>query len=95
MEQEIRLLDALVDGGVYVGPGATFLPQNGSFASFFDLRSLRLPLTGSGYATSTGYGFFRVTFSIQPRQLVLALERIEKIAGLPSIVKDISAEYLQ
>jgi hypothetical protein len=64
-----------------------------SFSNFSSPRR-RTPV-GSGYASTTGYGFFRITFSIQPRQFVLALERIEKFAGLGAVVEGMKREYLE
>ncbi|GAA5960855.1 hypothetical protein JCM3765_000844 [Sporobolomyces pararoseus] len=55
-ENEVELLNRLVDGGVYLGPGFSY--------------------------AVTKPGYFRMTFSISPRELVLALSRIERVCGL-------------
>ncbi|GAA5870829.1 hypothetical protein JCM8547_001718 [Rhodosporidiobolus lusitaniae] len=48
---------------------------------------------GFSYAVSEGYGFFRITFSIRREELELALERMEKTAGLPFLAKELSRQY--
>ncbi|GAA6019099.1 hypothetical protein JCM11491_002846 [Sporobolomyces phaffii] len=64
--EEVELLNRLVDGGVYLGPGFS-------------------------YAVSRA-GFFRVTFSLRPRELVLALSRIESVCHLDRRVEQLAAE---
>ncbi|GAA6063704.1 hypothetical protein JCM10212_004431 [Sporobolomyces blumeae] len=65
-EQEVELLNRLVDGGVYLGPGFSY--------------------------AVTHAGFFRISFSIRPHELCLALRRIEQVCRLASTVDRVKAE---
>jgi bifunctional pyridoxal-dependent enzyme with beta-cystathionase and maltose regulon repressor activities len=51
-----------------------------------------LIFAGSAYASSTK-GFFRFTFALPLHELVLALERIEEVGGLPRVVGGMEEAY--
>lgn len=51
----------------------------------------RRPSPGYSYAVAKP-GSFRITFSVQPRELVLALSRIERVCGLDERAEDIARD---
>ncbi|GAA5873886.1 hypothetical protein JCM16303_002622 [Sporobolomyces ruberrimus] len=83
-EQEVELLNRLVDGGVYLGPGALLTLTRHSRVVNQSADTL-LARAGFSYAV-TRPGYFRMTFSIRPRELVLALTRIERVCELDELV---------
>jgi 1-aminocyclopropane-1-carboxylate synthase len=93
-KHEIVLLNRLVDGGVYLGPGtsrkahsAATLACNGGPKNPL-LTTFHKP-AGFSYACADP-GFFRVTFCIRRKELEIALERIESVCGLPRKAIEIS-----
>ncbi|GAA5907497.1 uncharacterized protein JCM6883_001224 [Sporobolomyces salmoneus] len=87
-QREVALLNRLVEGGVFINPGASLLALA---VATLKLCTDEPTIPGYSYCVSRP-GWFRMTFSIQPRELVLALSRIEKVCELDERVLEMSQQ---